>query len=301
MSPPRASSAGLPADQPAAEPAPRGSRPGRPLVSVGSARSLLLTVLGELVMPNGNSVWTASLLYVLTSLGFEEQTARQAIARGASAGWIEGQRRGREVRWDLTESGRRLIEEGTERVYSMSGEAGPWDGNWLVLLVSIPERQRSVRKRLYAALSWEGFGNPTPGVWLSPHPDRRDRVEQVIGSLGLHDSTLAFAGTSLSVGLSDEEIVRRSWDLDEVSARYERLLVRFSGLQPEPGDLLLLTHIQLVSEWQRFPFLDPQLPEALAPNWIGRRAAVVFRQQRSQWSDDAQARWREVVKETSPA
>jgi len=275
-------------------------RPGRPLVSAGSARSLLLTVLGELVMPNGSSAWTASLLYVLTGLGIEEQTARQAIARGASAGWICGQRHGREVQWELTQAGRRLIDEGAERVYSMSAEAGPWDGTWLILLVSIPERQRSVRKRLYAALSWEGFGNPTPGVWLSPHPDRQARVQQVIGSLGLHESTLAFAGTSLSIGLPDAEIVRRAWDLDEVAARYEKLLVRFSGLQPAAGDPLLLTHVQLVSEWQRFPFLDPQLPETLAPNWIGRRAAVVFRQLRSQWYDDAQARWREVVKETSP-
>ncbi|MDT7771332.1 MAG: PaaX-like protein, partial [Pseudonocardiales bacterium] len=37
----------------------------RPTVAAGSARSLLLTVLGELVYPNGKPVWTASLLYVL--------------------------------------------------------------------------------------------------------------------------------------------------------------------------------------------------------------------------------------------
>jgi phenylacetic acid degradation operon negative regulatory protein len=274
---------------------------GRPQVSAGSARSQLLTVLGELVMPNGNSVWTSSLLYVLTGLGIEEQTARQAIARGAAAGWIAGRRRGREVQWDLTESGRRLIDQGAERVYSMSGERPPWDGNWLILLVSIPQQQRTVRKKLYAALSWEGFGNPTPGVWLSPHPERQAGVEEVIGALGLRESTLAFTGRSLQLGLRDEEIVRRAWDLDEVTARYQQLLIRFSGLEPEPGDPLLFTHVQLVSEWQRFPFLDPQLPGELCPDWIGRRAAVVFRQLRAQSYDDAQARWREVVKETSPA
>jgi len=274
---------------------------GRRQVTAGSARSQLLTVLGELVMPNGNSVWTSSLLYVLTGLGIEEQTARQAIARGAAAGWISGHRRGREVQWDLTEAGRRLIDEGAERVYSMSGERPPWDGNWLIVLVSIPQQRRAVRKKLYAALSWEGFGNPTPGVWLSPHPDRQAGVERVIGTLGLAESTLAFVGRSLHVGLSDAEIVQRAWDLDEVTAEYQQLLIRFSGLQPEPGDPLLFTHIQLVSEWQRFPFLDPQLPSELCPDWIGQRAAVVFRQLRAQWYDDAQARWREVVKETSPS
>jgi phenylacetic acid degradation operon negative regulatory protein len=270
------------------------------LVTAGSARSLLLTVLGELVMPNTDTVWTSSLLYVLTGIGVEEQTARQAIARGASAGWITGHRRGREVQWELTASGRRLIEEGAKRVYSMSAEAAPWDGNWLIVLVSIPQSQRGVRKKLYGALSWEGFGNPTPGVWLSPHPDRRPGVQRVIDDLGLRKSTLAFVGSSLEIGLNEAQIVGQAWDLEEVKAKYEQLLVRFSGVRPEPGDPLLFTHVQLVSEWQRFPFLDPQLPDALLPDWIGRRAAVVFTELRSQWYEDAQARWREVVKETSP-
>ncbi|MCQ4080784.1 PaaX family transcriptional regulator [Streptomyces sp. RB6PN25] len=261
---------------------------------------MLLTVLGELVMPNGDSVWTSSLLYVLTRLGIEEQTARQAIARGASAGWITGHRSGREVQWKLTEAGRHLIEAGAKRVYSMSEPAGRWDGNWLILLVTIPQSQRSVRKKLYGALSWEGFGNPTPGVWLSPHPDRRESVQQVIDDFGLRESTLAFVGSSLSIGLTEDEIVQKAWDFDEVTAKYEQLLIRFSGLQPEPGDPLLLSHLQLVSEWQRFPFMDPQLPEELLPNWIGRRAAVVCTQLRNRWYDDAQRRWREVVKETSP-
>ena len=52
-----------------ADSAGRAVSAGHPQVSTGSARSLLLTILGEFVMPNTNSVWTASLLYVLTGLG----------------------------------------------------------------------------------------------------------------------------------------------------------------------------------------------------------------------------------------
>jgi phenylacetic acid degradation operon negative regulatory protein len=274
---------------------------GRAQLSVGSARSLLLTILGELVMPNTNSVWTAALLYVLTRLGIEEQTARQAIARAAAAGWITARRQGREVQWELTSAGRRLIETGAERVYSMSARAEPWDGRWVIVLVSIPQAHRAVRKKLYGALSWEGFGNPTPGVWLSPHPERQSGAQQIIDDLGLRESTLAFIGTLAPMGLREAEIVTKAWDLDGVRAEYEQLIVRYSGLRPPPGDPLLLTHLQLVNEWQRFPFLDPQLPEALLPNWIGHRAAVVFTQLRAEWSADAHARWREVVKETAPS
>lgn len=268
-------------------------------VSTGSARSLLLTVLGDLVKPNSNSVWTSSLLYVLTGLGIEDQTARQAIARGSSAGWFTGERHGREVQWHLTPEGRKLIDEGAERVFSMSAAPEPWDGNWLIVLVTIPQGQRAARKKLYGALSWEGFGNPTPGVWLSPHPDRREGVQRIIDELGLQKSTLAFVGRSLPVGLTETDIVEQAWDLNEVVEHYEAFLLRFSGLRPAPGDSVLFTYVELVNEWQRFPFLDPQLPEELLPQWIGRRAAAVATELRDKWYEDAQARWTEVVQRTS--
>src|SRR5260221_9886352 len=109
---------------------------------VVSARSLLLTVLGELVLPAGRPVWTSSLLHVLTGVGVEEQTARQAIARGAAAGWIAGERHGREVRWEITPAGRKLIEDGARRVYSLSSGTPEWDGRWLILLITIPQSLR---------------------------------------------------------------------------------------------------------------------------------------------------------------
>ena len=52
------------------------------------------------------------------------------------------------------------------------------------------------------------------------------------------------------MGLREDEIVARAWDLDGVRAQYEQLIIRYSGRRPLPGDPLLLTHIQLVNEWQ---------------------------------------------------
>jgi phenylacetic acid degradation operon negative regulatory protein len=274
---------------------------GRPATTAGSTRSTLLTLLAELVYPNKQPVWTSSLLYMLVGMGVEQQTARQAINRAAASDWITGERHGREVRWELTDNGKRIIEEGAKRVYSLHTEAEPWDGNWLILLVSVPEAQRAVRKKLYAALNWEGFGNPSAGIWVSPHLDREQQAREVIDGLELKDSTLAFTGKANAVGQSESEIVRVAWNLDEVTAQYEQLLIRYSGLKPRSGDPVLFTHVKLVNEWQRFPFLDPQLPEELVPDWIGRRAAVLFHQLRSEWYDAAQERWQEVVEETSPS
>src|ERR1022692_4741988 len=73
----------------------------------GSARSLLMTILGELVWPAGQPAWTSALVYVLRGLGVEEQAARQAIARAAASAWMVPERRGREVCWSL---GPRMID-----------------------------------------------------------------------------------------------------------------------------------------------------------------------------------------------
>src|ERR1700710_423163 len=86
----------------------------------GSARSLLQTILGEMVWPTGNSVWTSTLVHVLGGLGIEEQTARQAIARAGAQGWILPERHGREVRWSLAPRLASIFESGSRRVLSLS-------------------------------------------------------------------------------------------------------------------------------------------------------------------------------------
>ncbi|MPY92423.1 MAG: hypothetical protein GEV08_04940 [Acidimicrobiia bacterium] len=267
----------------------------------GSARSVLLTVLGELVEPAGQPVWTSSLLYVLNGMGFEEQAARQAIDRAGDAGWMTGTRRGRNVRWELTGTGRDLIGAGARRIHSLGPPRAPWKGEWLILLVSLPGNRRAVRKRLYAALSWAGFGNPTPGVWLSPHPDRAAEVATVIDELGVADTALAFVGRSAAIGMDDRTVVARSWQLGELAARYEAVVETLRGRRPRAGDRLLFAHLRLVNQMQRFPFLDPQLPEELLGEWIGRRATELFERRRDAWTAGAHQRWREVVELTAPA
>ena len=109
-------------------------------VAATSARSLLLTVLGEFVLPRGEPVWTQALLDALGSVGVEEKSARQALARTAADDVVVSERAGRRVRWSLTASGERLLSEGAERIYAHGAHRPPWDGRWLVLVVSVPEK-----------------------------------------------------------------------------------------------------------------------------------------------------------------
>ena len=53
-----------------------------------SARGVLFTVLGELVLPTGGEAWTSAFIDVFGRLGVEEKAARQALMRTAADNWL---------------------------------------------------------------------------------------------------------------------------------------------------------------------------------------------------------------------
>jgi DNA-binding transcriptional regulator PaaX len=56
---------------------------------------------------------------------------------------------------------------------------------------------------------------------------------------------------------------------------------------------------RLSNEYQVLPRTDPQLPEALLPDWIGRRVALRIEVLRAQWTPLARARFAEIDAENS--
>ena len=271
----------------------RPSLPRRP-DSYGSARSLLLTILGEFVLPSGEPPWTSTLLHVAGGLGLEEKSVRQALARLAADGWITAYRSGRRVRWALTQQGNELLADGAARIYSFGRDALAWDGRWLVLLVTVPETRRQLRHKLRTRLTWAGFGSPLPGVWVSPHPAREAEAKQVTEQLGLSAETVSFTGPFAGIG-AQRSLVEQAWHLGDLAARYGEFLARFEDLRPGPGDGTLSAQIRLVHEWRRFPLADPGLPrELLPPDWTGARAAAVFNGLHRAWQAPARARWAEL-------
>jgi phenylacetic acid degradation operon negative regulatory protein len=266
-------------------------------LGTASARSLLLTVLGEFVLPDGRPVWTSSLIDLLGDLGVAEKAARQAIMRTADSGWIEASRIGREARWSLTQAGTELLREGTERIYHFAAEERPWDGRWLVLTVGVPENNRALRQRLRTQLGWAGLGSPTPGVWVTPQADREPQARKVLAELDLLSASWSFVADAGQIG-DERSLARAAWDLDEVERRYEDFLELVSHRRPRTDRQALVAQVRLVQEWRRFPLLDPGLPrELLPPRWTGNRAAEVFRERHASWAPRAQPAWAELTRE----
>ena len=276
-------------------PAPALSR--RREVGEASARSLLITVLGEYVLRRGDPVWTSVLVRALGLLGVAEKSARQALARSAGEGWVSPARFGRRVRWELTGPGQTLLTEGARRIYSFGRAARSWDGRWLLLMASVPDSKRELRHRLRTQLAWAGFGALAAGVWVSPDPGREAEARSILAGLGLADTAMSFLGSYGSVG-TQESVARQAWDLDEVSARYQDFIEAFADADPATGADFLVAQTRLVHAWRRFPFLDPQLPADLLPSgWAGTTAARLFESRHGAWQREAQRHWETLLAE----
>lgn len=250
-----------------------------------------MTLLGEFVLPGDGTAWTSAVLAVLARLGIEEKATRQALMRTAAAGWLEAEKIGRRTRWQLTDSARRLLTEGADRIYSFAGPAQEWDGRWLLVSVRIPESDRRARHVVRTRLSWAGFGSLSASLWISPHPDRQAEATRALREAGTADDAHIFVATR--PGLGDVRVmVASAWDLTAIEEHYEQFIAEFRARVP--GDVLA-RQIELVHAWRRFPFIDPALPrELLPPRWSGLTAAQLFAERHEQWSPDAHREWKRL-------
>jgi len=256
-----------------------------------SARSLLFTVLGEFVLPAGETAWTSAFIDVFARLGVEEKATRQALMRTAADGWLGSERVGRRTIWRLTPAGQRLLTDGTERIYGFTGTAGDWNGRWLVVLARAAETERPTRHVLRTRLARAGLGSPAPGVWLSPHVERLDDVEEALAAVRTAADPQVFIASH--VGFGDlRSLVRQAWDLDAIETNYEQFLTEFGGRQRRNP---LIGTVELVHAWRRFPWIDPALPDELLPRpWSGAAAARLFARRHARWSAAARAEWLEL-------
>jgi phenylacetic acid degradation operon negative regulatory protein len=256
---------------------------------------MLLTTLGEYVLPLAAPVWQETLIGALGALDYKVHAARQALARSVGAGWLRSERIGRRARLELSADTRAMLATGAERIYSF-GEPWEWDGRWLLVVLRVPEERRDVRHQVRTRLAWAGFGSLGGGLWITPHVERERELADV-------DEVAELLSFQASLGtLADPaKVLAEAWDLDGVAAAYRDFVARFRRLRPKAPEAVFRAQTQLVHEWRKFPFLDPDLPEAMLPaRWPRAAALTVFRDRHASWHAAAQSYFRSLPPGSSP-
>ncbi len=260
-------------------------------VGAPAARSVLLTVLGEYLLATDDGVWQETLVGALETMGYRTQAARQALARSVTAGWLRTERVGRRSRVRLRAETADMLRTGAERIYGF-GEPWEWDGRWLLVALRVPEERRDVRHQARTRLAWEGFGSLGGGLWISPHVEREGELLRLVD-----ESVADLTSFRAEIGaLGDPaRVVADAWDLDAVASAYRGFVARFARLRPTRPGAVFRAQTELVHAWRKFPFLDPDLPEAILPaRWPRARAHDLFRERHALWHGPAQEHFRSL-------
>jgi phenylacetic acid degradation operon negative regulatory protein len=251
---------------------------------------MILTLLGEYVLPAGGGAWTSAVLATFERLGIAEKATRQALMRTASAGWLRPVKDGRRTRWELTGEAVAMLADGAERIYSF-GPAREWDGRWVLVAVRVPDGDRGARHLVRTRLTWAGFGSLGPGLWISPHPEREAEAIAVLRDAGAADGAHVFTARRSDLG-DARSMVAQAWDLPSIEAAYTRFNAEFRAVTPPD---VLTRQLELVHAWRRFPAIDPALPRELLPaRWSGATAAELFAERHERWTDDARREWKRL-------
>ena len=238
-----------------------------------SARSTLVTVLGDTIAPLGGEVALSALFRLLAPFPFSQRLIRTSLSRLAAEGWVTSERTGRLSRYHLTADSAVETAAAERRIYHRPDR--PWSGRWVLVLVADDDPAAAdLRKR--------GFARLGPGVLAAPETGGDHEPRQVVDELGLADRLPVAAATFDRPDLvAGGQLLTAGYGLDDLVDDYRAFIARYrpwadgdlGSLTPEEAFAL---RTMVVHELRRLRLRDPLLPdELLPPEWLGDQAFAV--------------------------
>jgi phenylacetic acid degradation operon negative regulatory protein len=242
--------------------------------------SLINTIYGAFVRRLGGWVSIADLIALMATLDVDAPAVRSATSRLKKRGTLTQERQGA-IGYRLSPEAEPVFEEGDRRIYGTLEPARLQDG-WVIAVFSVPESERAHRHQLRTRLTWLGFGNTAPGIWLAPArllPDARSTLKRLSLTEYVHLFVADYAAFA-----DLPTAVRSWWDFPAIEAQYATFsdtyapVARALTALPELDDEQAFRHyVPMLTQWRRLPYLDPGLPAELLPNdWNAVAARRVF-------------------------
>lgn len=148
-------------------------------------------------------------------------------------------------------------------------QAKKWDGNFMIVIFDIPEKQRVERDRLRRKLKELGFGMLQKSVWISPYHFETD-MNEFIHSNKLNKYVSVLTAKKLWIN-NLKDFSRKIWKLRKIKSSYLKILKNPGISFKKSLNLYIETLIQ-----------DPLLPNELLPDdWPRKKVLSLISRRRS--------------------
>ena len=169
---------------------------------------------------------------------------------------------------EITAEGERRLEE----ILPHYDKKRFWDGKIYLVTYDIPETKKHDREILRESLKRIGAGMVQESVWLTPY-DPRGSLKETLEIYNLAGLVL-ISVLEKDSSIGDEDLlslIKRVYKLDNLNARYEDFLEKFSSGKHQSVEIYF-SFLSILRD-------DPQLPFVLLLNdWAGDKAYQLFKQ-----------------------
>ncbi len=248
------------------------------------AKSLIITVYGDAVLPHGGSAWLGGLIDLMALFGMSERIVRTSVFRLCKDDWLTNTQIGRRSFYRVTDSGKERFVAAERRIYAPL--LRDWDRGWDLLMVPPNSLDAETRDALKRELVWQGFGAASPTVYAHPNCDEA-AMRRLLAELGVADKLVHMKATlDRASGFGAlRDLVRGCWDVDQLEHDYAAFLDRFRPVwvaldamdTPDPR-LCFMMRTLMIHDFRRILLRDPMLPPDLLPaDWPGQESRMLTR------------------------
>lgn len=244
------------------------------------AKSLVMTLFGDVITPHGGEVWLGSLIDLMAPFGMNDRLVRTSVFRLAEEGWLDARREGRRSRYMLDPRSAARFERAYRRIYAPVHT--DWNGQWTLVLATAPGITVETRTVLRKELLWQGYRLVAPWVFAHPAPDG-ETLDDILVRHDAKAHVFVCAATEPAPAPARplKDLVAHCWDLDAVIHDYRGFIEDFeavaalsaSDADDLPPEAAFAVRALMVHAFRRIRLHDPHLPRALLPpEWPGDAA-----------------------------
>jgi phenylacetic acid degradation operon negative regulatory protein len=248
------------------------------------AKSLIVTVFGDAILPHGGTVWLGSLIDLMAPFGLGERIMRTAVFRLVKDDWLFSTPHGRRSLYGVTEAGRKRFVAAHRRIYAPARRL--WSGEWHLVFIHCCDLDLERRESLRRELIWQGFGQVSTGVLAHPTADQ-EALDRILFEFGVVDQVAVMRASDERTGaiVPLRNMVSHCWDLEKLAEGYSGFITHFNPIlkllegsaQPTPQEAFIIRSL-LIHDYRRVLLRDPMLPEeVLSPHWTGATARLLCR------------------------
>ena len=254
---------------------------GRPDIS---ARSALVTILGDSIIPLGGEIWLEHLRSLSSLFGFSDRLVRTSLSRLVAEDWVVGERAGRKSRYTVTALGRSESLAASQRIYHApsAAMAPPHAEAWLLIFVTELDADQERELRVCGAHPLRR------NVFAVANANDRPALDLAAKRHGWDIATASFS----TGGPAAAPTFRKASGLDDAEALYRRFIDNYGTVAQSgtfshsaPSDLAAVgpaeafaLRTMVVHDFRRARLRDPMLPpRLLGPQWPGVDAFAIAR------------------------